>query len=174
MLSLFALCTVLYVVSALALHNSKSVDVQIRYVLHCFTIAIYLILAHGYLVYGALILRKLRVTFSLSVRARRVLMRVGVLATLCFVCFTTRSGVVIWQLTAAMNLSETKNLWFLDFVYYFMTELLPLAIMVALLAVVPEFKSKSHGASTPSTPLFGNRASREVTINAYSAVAKPT
>jgi len=114
-----------------------------------------ILISLAFLYYGILLylgLSKYRVFNATKVAQT---FKVGSVAFVCTVCFATRASLVLYSLLKAINdQSFERNFdlaWFWVLIFFFIFEVLPIALMLFLLRKLPNWKEDPSLSSDPPT-----------------------
>jgi len=122
-----------------------------QYIVLIFTSFMYVGTTCGFFVYGYLIYKNRfyeRVGIVRSVKQNRLLQRIGLLGFICIVCFWIRAFLTILQLIVPF-----ANIWWINGVYYFCLEIIPLTLMLAVLFAATG-RVPSPARLSPTSPLI--------------------
>lgn len=129
----------------------------LQYTISTFCSALYILTPLGFVIYTFRITRKFRYLPSKSPAKKEVSRRLQRFTVLVIVVFFCRAVLVLYSNISVENISVTFP-WF-DGVYYFLLEIIPLALMFAILRMHSSKGLDSNSGPTANTPLINHTLS---------------
>eukprot|EP00727_Mastigamoeba_balamuthi_P001483 m51a1_g11331 hypothetical protein (374) ;mRNA; f:134374-135741 len=169
-------------------HRNPRVHYQFRVALQSIAVILYVLMGHGYALYGVLMMRRMFCTPQSTpphsphgesrpllqtpkpqrspqgacptiqsaqqpgaqAMMRRVHTRVALMTCLCYGCFCARAAVIVWSVAAVDRHADVSaSLWWIDPLYFGLTELLPLVLTLLLLKGPSGTSSSSQPGQAP-------------------------
>jgi len=115
---------------------------------------LFFITAIGFFYCGIKLIRLLRNSVVFSLKKRRIVVKIGIVAALCTICFLVRAGLLLYSVvenpeTAAERFNVPP--WIMV-VYYFLLEVIPTLLMLFLLRKLPKWRKSEYGYEQINSP----------------------